>query len=164
MPIRVSSGRQLTNARVGELSVQTTSVRPISDVDWREYLDNCMDEFEESGAMAKAVLQYSLVTSPTARQRKELDAVQTRMGPFGTIRRVAIVTDSAMARGAMAVIVWLFRLEVPIKGFAGHEVDRALRWLAEVANFSHEEALGVLDESAQIVGYKPVAEPARKIL
>jgi hypothetical protein len=148
----------MTNARVGELSVQTTSARPIVDAEWDQYIENCKAEFAEEGGLPVAVLQYSLVVFPSATQRRELESAQAAFGSYEDIKRVAIITDSALARGAMAAILWLLRLKTQVRGFSRRDVRGALQWLAQVARFSEEEAWRVLNASVQEVGYPPLID------
>ena len=68
--------------------------------------------------------------TPTAAQRKQLaDFMKTHAKDMDAITGSAMVLDSALARGALTALNWLFRKPFPEKVFSS--ADPALEWLRE---------------------------------
>lgn len=70
---------------------------------------------------------------PSASQRRIVAGYREEMG-IAQVARIAILTESALARSAMLVLTWLARSRsVETKGFRPHDVRAALAWLEEAA-------------------------------
>ena len=70
---------------------------------------------------------------PSAAQRQIVAAYREDMG-IAHIPRIAILTDSTLARSAMLVLTWLARSRsVETRGFRPGEIATALAWLEQVA-------------------------------
>ena len=77
--------------------------------------------------------------TPTAAQRKQLEAEEARFA-FGNVERNAILSDSAVVRGAITAIQWLLRSKAQMKAFRVDHVTQALQWLHEREPFDLAEA------------------------
>jgi len=64
-------------------------------------------------------------------------------------RRVALVSDSALVRGAITAINWFTKKHVV--AFAPKDVSRALDWLAEDIRFDRKEADVTLGDIVEAV-------------
>jgi hypothetical protein len=78
--------------------------------------------------------------SPSAQQRSYLHDQRNRFGLSHPLRlqRIAIITDSALAVGAITAFGWLLsrHTKVRTKAYRPTQVESAIEWLAETSNFN----------------------------
>jgi len=112
-----SSDDTLTFEEVSGYFVVAQGQRPATATQWAELC----------GALARArqqvrgLLVYSAGGAPDVHQRSELARIHQR-SPF----RVAVLSDSAVVRGAITALRWL---DVEAKSFPPNDGDLALDWL-----------------------------------
>jgi hypothetical protein len=99
-----------------------------SDVAWKEFLEGSLAMEARMGGPALLVLSYLPDGVPTAAQRRA-SVEATRKSRLAD--RVAMLSDSAVTRGAFTAIQWMLGKQTGNRAFRPAEVDAALHWLAE---------------------------------
>lgn len=135
------------HARVGPLSVNVNVARAISDDHLREYVKATIGAAR--GNWARVSLAYFAHDIPSARQRQIIiDAMDQQGVPHS--ERVALLTDSALMRGALTAYSWLTASDTG--PFSVADRQKALVWLAQKAPFDVNEGLAALEECFRAVG------------
>jgi hypothetical protein len=142
----VIEGGVLAATRVGELQLVAQGQRAITDGEWRQNLD-FIAECHRLYGPAKAAVVWSPKHSPTAKQRKML--VEDYSEFLAQQKKLAVVTESIIARGAATAVGWLTTIKT--RGFAPRECEEVFRWLADVCRFDLEEARKGLQAALQAV-------------
>jgi hypothetical protein len=135
------------HARVGPLAVNVNVDRTITDTHIRDYMKVVIAAAR--GEWARVSLSYFAHDVPNARQRQIIvDELKRNGVPHP--ERTAILTDSALMRGALTAYSWLTGSDA--RSCAVADRRQALVWLAEKAPFDVDEALGALEECFRAVG------------
>jgi hypothetical protein len=113
--------------RVGTLLVIAVAAPSWSDDSWQEFLDGSLEMEARMGGPARLVLSYFLNGVPTASQR-HLSVQATKKSRLAD--RVALLSDSALTRGAFNAIQWVLGKETTSRAFGPTEVTVALEWLS----------------------------------
>jgi hypothetical protein len=141
----MDSGRQLFMGgrsyyrQIGDLAVNLCGAKTFSDDDWREYLYGGLEIARELGRGPSVSLITFLGDHPNAGQRR-LTAQFMAKERVRPIERVGILTDNELLRHAMTAFVWLVPT-LKYRAFRPGDVQGALAWLAEVAQFDERAAL-----------------------
>lgn len=138
------------HARVGPLAVNVNNSKTPTDKEVREYMQATIRAAR--GDFAQVSLSCFVHQVPNANQRKIIleEMEQNRLPPLA---RTALLTDSALMRGALTAYSWLTRSDSD--SFAISDRRRALVWLAERATFDVDEGLAALDGCFAAVGLHP---------
>jgi hypothetical protein len=114
--------------RQGTLLIIACAAKSWSDAAWTEFLEGTLALEAEMGGPALLVLTYFPDGNPTARQRRaSVDvAKKSRLAD-----RVALLSDSAIIRGAFTAIQWVLGKQTDQKAFRPSEVSEAIDWLAQ---------------------------------
>lgn len=123
-----------------DLAYQLTRLGPLGIVVWNgeppddaAFESHCIvaSEWVRDGGPFTVFLNVAGSFTPSASQRQIVAGHREEMG-LAAIHRIAILTDSALARGALMVLTWLARSKsIETRGFRPHEVVLALDWLEE---------------------------------
>ncbi len=133
--------------RCGDVDIAATGLEEISDEACDEIVDHTL-ELDAQRGLAKGGLQYTPERTPSPAQRRRIAARQQ----VGDYVRMAIVTESPVARGAITVLAWLFKSQAHTRAFAPSEARQALEWLNEAASFDLEQGLSMLKTVIANVG------------
>lgn len=126
----------------GDLVISLTQDGDVPEDTWTRYLDAC------SAPGVRAVLGCA-IGSPgvnAVQRRKSVDALKQK--------KVAGVTDSAIARGVITAVGWL---GMNIKGFSWKDIESALDYLNS-ESVSSAEALKLTDQLLRSSGLPPLEE------
>jgi hypothetical protein len=145
----VTSGKTFANARVDELIVSSAGAT-ITDREWREHCEQ-LRTLARLGTPARAMVIFGVGNGPDARQRQVLADDYKDVG----LLKVALLTDSTLARGALTAIGWL--MNAAPKAYGHSELDPALTWLATFAKFNAAQARSTLVEVIRLTGGDPSA-------
>lgn len=131
---------------VGDVLVVAHGRGSPSDERWKELVFAASKPLPDGGRSPKAwaaVLIYSLGGMPTVTQRSKLGSMVT---VTGAAPPVALVTESAVARGVLTAVRWIFPAMRAIHAYAPEHRASALRSLGLSAERRHEvdRALGEL--------------------
>lgn len=100
----------------------------ISGPEWDEYLDFCSARLQEGRPVA-LIHDHRKGGAPNALQRKKLqDLLDELHSAMSLLRASAIVSRSAIVRGALTALTWLRPLPYPVKVFS--TVEDARDWCA----------------------------------
>jgi hypothetical protein len=124
--------------REGTLLVIAVAAPSWSDASWKEFLDGSLEIEARMGGPARLVLSYFLDGVPTASQR-HLSVQTTKKSRLAD--RVALLSDSALTRGAFNAIQWVLGKQTNSQAFRPTEVRVALDWLSGAHPFDIPPAL-----------------------
>jgi hypothetical protein len=96
------------------------------DATWRAYVDACIELCRKLGPPEAALLVAPFV-APSAAQRHDLAQHDAETG-YGQLQRVALVSGSAMTRGAITAISWLLRQ--PLRTYSPQQLGQAWAYVA----------------------------------
>ncbi len=140
--VRVTKNGEFRTELVDDLLIVVSLGSNWSDGCWREQLQQSIDLAKTQG-MYSAVLTWSPIGQPTSRQRRLAKDMLAELD-LTKISRQALVTDSALVRGALTAISWLASLPYPIKPFKPSEVEHAIAWLCAVSSADPASVKAVL--------------------
>jgi hypothetical protein len=146
MEIALTKDQRIAFARFGDVTVTVYGPRPWPDETFREYL-KMTTQFP--GLHASLVLMTK--ATPTSKQREEAGAL---VGPEMRNHRIAILTDSTLARWAANAFAALQRGKdgtMTIRAFAPDATQDALLWSLE--RKAAPDARPLLKEMMAAVGY-----------
>ncbi len=128
----------LACARVGELWILASGSRPIRDEGWTEYLEAAAQSVESDGPFT-GLLIWTPIYGPSAPQRRQLTDDYGKRVRLDLQRRIVVISESTIARGAMTAISW-FTSGAKFECYAAKDRDRAITWLALDIPFDRKEA------------------------
>jgi len=134
---------------IDDLTVNVNGPEPFVDADWEAYA-LWTESLIKRGVPVKGALTFSPFQSPNAAQRDRLRR-SLQHGVQGS-PRVAVLSDSAMVRGAMTALSWFVK-SVHAKGFRPMESDEAMKWLAQYLKFDAAEVRDALKKGTTAVGF-----------
>lgn len=136
-----TTDRTIAAARTGQLWLSATGTRGITDAMWREYLALATTSVATHGPFVGLFLYYPTSAPSSAQRRMLAEEYGTRVG-LSAQKRVAVISDSAISRGAMTAISWLTSGSVALRAFppSNDEMSQALDWLGEVCDFDRQRA------------------------
>jgi hypothetical protein len=145
--------REVATGIVGELLITVLQREPWSDEAWREYCAALLARFDSVGSHPRGLLAYAPGANPTTKQRgmiKQMD----RLSFMAKAQRIAVLTDSAIGRGVVTTLSWIFNRDTSqTKAFKSAEIREALAWCNEKFTFERDAAFGVFAHLAAQVGY-----------
>jgi hypothetical protein len=124
------------------------SARAFDDAEWREHCEN-MRALNRQSTPCYSALILAIVAGPNSAQRQMLAEEYHDV----SIRRMALLTQSVVARGGLTAIGWL--LSVKVKAYAPREHQKALHWLRQEATFDETEAMAKVGEVIRLLGADP---------
>jgi hypothetical protein len=154
-----SSDSLLHWGREGSLFIVACALPTWSDEAWKQTLAGSLDLERHLGGPATRVLSYFPDGTPSAAQRRmSVEATQkSRLAD-----RVALLSDSALTRGAFTAIQWMLGQQTLHKAFTPRDVRPAIAWLAEGDAFDAEVGYQLAREiiTADVAAKRPrAAEP-----
>lgn len=138
------------HARVGPLAVNVNASKTLRDAEVREYMDAVVAAAK--GEYARVSLSYFVHQVPNASQRQIILAAMHEHA-LPPLERTAVLTDSALMRGALTAYSWFSRSDS--SPFAVADRQKALVWLAERAPFDVDEGMTALDGCFRALGIVP---------
>ena len=140
---------QMYSCVIDDLTVNVNGPDPFVDADWEAYV-LWTEDLISRGIPVKGALTFSPFQSPNAAQRERLRQ-SLQKGVQGA-PRVAVLSDSAMVRGAMTALSWFIK-SVHAKGYRPMESDLAMTWLAQQLEFDAAEVRAALKKGTTAVGF-----------
>ena len=125
--------------------------RSVSKAGWDAYVDFV----SPTPQRAFSVLTIAPFASPNATQRAEL--VKRASPMMRRAKRVAVCSESVMARAAITAMTWLTLHKVQTRAFSVRDLHAALDWLAQVETFARKEVEAAIFELFDAVGLDPAA-------
>jgi hypothetical protein len=128
-PYQTDPTRTVAYGNLDELMVYVWADRAVTDEVFRSYLTGYI-EFVESCGPITAQLTVSPSFAPSLRQRGILNENAEAIR-LGTVRAIALVSDSVVARGVLTSMAWAFPdKKRALKAFGMTELGLAGTWLA----------------------------------
>ena len=122
----------------GELIMVHYAADTISDDEFELYCDRLLTYIDADGPKPVALLFGDY--PPNANQRRLIKERMEKKAQMQA-KRVALVSESALVRGALTAIGWLLNNpDNSMRAFAGRDIDGALSWLAKEAIFDQAKA------------------------
>jgi hypothetical protein len=153
MTILKTSGSEIVMGEVGQLCIIVSGRKPYSDATWDEYCKLCK-ELDVIGRNLRVVLNYSPIVGPSANQRRKFTSELAEENKH--FKRVVLVSDSALVRGALTATTWLSNASLQMRAFSPKHTEEGFRWLAEVADFQLESARAQLQALVAVQGDDPM--------
>jgi hypothetical protein len=126
----VSPRKTMSFTIVDRVGITVCAPGVFADDEWDAYGDAAEQVIREGTGM-RTVLNLSPKHGPNAAQRRRL--VQRKGARFHEIVRIALISDSAMVRGAITAMQWLVGSPTQTKTYRPSEHLEAARWAAEGA-------------------------------
>jgi hypothetical protein len=163
MPILATKNNEFVINHDGDLMITVSPVEPWSDAIWREYLE-LIATYHERFGVQPGVLNFSPTQSPSATQRNILGTEFKDKTHVAELRRVVVLTDSALARGVLTALTWLLpnSRKMHQMAFKSTELDEALEWLAKDLTFDVARARALYREMLAVGGYDPETQERRR--
>jgi hypothetical protein len=128
-PFETDETRTVAYGNLDELMVYVWADHPVADDVYQDYLLGHIAYIEECGPIT-AQLIVSPSFAPNLRQRGMMKDNEEALR-FETVRAIALVTDSTVARGVLTAMAWTFpHKKRALKAFGMTELGPAGTWLA----------------------------------
>jgi hypothetical protein len=150
--MRMTLDGNMASARVGKLWLGAAGRHAIKDETWRQYLDHAAASTASDGPF-HGVLFWSPTHGPSASQRKVLRNEFARAIAVDAQRRVVLISESTLVRGAMTAISWFARTNAA--AFSPADIQCAFDWLAEDIPFDRTQAQRALVQIVDAVQVQP---------
>lgn len=139
--VELTKDKNIAIARTGELWLTAVGNERITDVSWQEYLEMAKASVAKHGPFTGLYLLYPK-NGPSTAQRSMLTADYGQAVRIDMQRRVALITSSAVTRGAITAIGWFTKGATSVRAFSPSAPDRnkALDWLGEEIRFDRGTA------------------------
>ncbi len=125
-------------SRVGDFTANVCIADHITLEGWQRYLDGTYALSTQAGSQPTVSVAWFTEQAPDANIRKaSADFIRARNIP--DFKRIALLTESSIARGAMTAFGWLMRKSL-LRPFKPSEYREAIDWLREGATFDVSEA------------------------
>jgi len=132
------------------LAMSLCVAKAIKDEEWDEYVITGYQLTKTYGAAPKVSMAMFTEGFPSAYQRGRLAAhLETQGVP--PLVRVAVLTDSALIRGAMTAFGWIMP-KTTLRAFDGKDVGGCLNWLLGGGTFDVVKAKTAWAEGRKLVG------------
>jgi stage II sporulation SpoAA-like protein len=147
--VRVTKNGNIHHLQFGTLGCTVLGPHQWDDAEWDEFLDSPDPETAKPAVATLTI--YVAPLTVNAYQRKKSAA----RADLTTIKHMAVLTDSAIARGVTTAFGWITQKFV-IKCYPLSELRAALRWLSECgAEFDagevEEQMTAIMRELAPVV-------------
>jgi hypothetical protein len=146
---RLFLGGEFYYRQLDDLALNLCVAAKIANEGWLEYLGVILSIAREFGHSPIVSIVEFRDAYPDAVQRR-LSAEFLERENVPSMKRIAMLTDSAALRGAMTAFTWVTRANM--RAFASTEVQGALDWLAEVATFDRGHARAIWKQAERRLG------------
>ena len=105
----------------------------LTKADWQAYMDQMALHTRPEGALTETAMIISHRSgSPTPTMRREVaEFMRDKKELLAHLKGHAMVTESALTRGSLIALNWIFKKPFPERVFS--EPTSALRWLSEIS-------------------------------
>ncbi len=125
----------------------------LSDEGWDEYVVAGYNITKKYGMPPKVSMAMFTEAFPSAYQRGRLASYLKKHG-VPPLQRVAVLTDSALIRGAMTAFGWIMP-RTTLRAFEVLDVTGCLEWLHGGGEFDRKRASLVWAEARRMLGLNP---------
>ena len=124
--------------------------KELTDEGWDEYVINGYHITKKYGMPPKVSMAMFTEGFPSAYQRGKL-ATHLQKNKVPALVRVAVLTDSALIRGAMTAFGWIMP-RTSMRAFEVLDVAGCLRWLQSGGTFDEKKVMTAWAEARRMLG------------
>jgi hypothetical protein len=148
--IQLHVGGQCYYRQIDSLAMSLCVAKTITDEQWEEYVESGYQLTKKYGSPPKVSMAAFMDAFPSAYQRARLAAHLKKHG-IAPLVRVAVLTDSALIRGAMTAFGWIMP-RTTLRAFEVLDVGGCLKWLKEGGPFDEVKVLTAWAEGRRMLG------------
>jgi len=139
--------------QIDSLAMSLCVAEVITNEHWDEYVMAGYQLARKMGQPPQVSMAAFTHGFPSAYQRGKL---ATHLKKFGVppLLRVAVLTDSALIRGAMTAFGWIMP-STTLRAFEVLDISGCLKWLQQAAPFDEVKAASAWAEGRRILGLEP---------
>ena len=135
--------------QIDDLAISLSVAKVIKDEDWDEYVITGYQLTKKHGGAPKVSMAMFTEGFPSAYQRGRL-ATHLKTQGLPPLVRVAVLTDSALIRGAMTAFGWIMP-KTTLRAFDANDVGGCLDWLLGGATFDVIKANAAWAEARKLL-------------
>lgn len=139
--------------QIDALAMSLCVAKELSDEGWDDYVMSGYQLTKKFGMPPKVSMAMFTEGFPSAYQRGRLASHLKKHG-VPPLVRVAVLTDSALIRGAMTAFGWIMP-RTSMRAFEVEDVSGCLQWLHDGGVFDHAKAMAAWAEGRRLVGLDP---------
>jgi hypothetical protein len=136
--------------QIDSLAMSLCVAKVITDEQWDEYIMAGYQLAQKHGLSPKVSMAAFTDAFPSAYQRGRLAAHLKKQG-VPPLERVAVLTDSALIRGAMTAFGWIMP-NTSLRAFEVLDTRGCLKWLHDQAPFDEVKAAIAWAEGRRMLG------------
>lgn len=136
--------------QIDSIGISVCIARKITDEEWQQYLLGGLRIAQALGAPPRVSLACFEGDIPDARQRRML-VEHLAEHRLPAMERAAMITDSALVRGALTAFGWLVP-KTTLRAFRPVDLGAALDWLSQGAQFDRDLAAEAWREGRRLLG------------
>jgi hypothetical protein len=153
-PIVSTRTREHCMRRIGDLSLIVCCSHEFGNDEWREFIDILIASSARMGAPVRGVL-YMPTHGPSSYQRALMSQAQDDINKGQTFKRLGLITNSTLARGAMTALSWAMKYtssQIQVGNTA--RTREATSWVCEGTRHDVARVTAALDELLVHAGYE----------
>jgi len=136
--------------QIDTLAMSLCVAKELTEEGWDEYVTAGYNLTKKHGMPPKVSMAMFTEGFPSAFQRSKL-AAHLKNHKVPPLVRVAVLTDSALIRGAMTAFGWIMP-NTTMRAFEVLDVGGCLKWLQQGGHFDHNKASAAWAEARRMVG------------
>ncbi len=136
--------------QIDSLAMSLCVAKKMTDEQWDEYVLGGYELTRKHGQFPKVSMAAFTNAFPSAFQRGRLAGHLKKHG-IPPLLRVAVLTDSALIRGAMTAFGWIMP-RTTMRAFEVLDIGGCLKWLHEGAVFDQVKAASAWAEARRMLG------------
>ena len=136
--------------QIDALAMSLCVAKDLTDQGWDEYIIAGYHITKKNGTPPKVSMAMFTEGFPSAHQRGKLAAHLKKHG-IPPLARVAVLTDSALIRGAMTAFGWIMP-RTAMRAFEVLDVGGCLKWLQQGGAFDQNKAAAAWAEARRMLG------------
>jgi hypothetical protein len=146
---RLYVGGECYYRQIDSLAMSLCVAKVMTDDQWDEYVLGGYEMTRKHGSFPKVSMAAFTDAFPSAYQRGRLAAHLKKHG-IPPMVRVAVLTDSALIRGAMTAFGWIMP-RTTMRAFEVLDISGCLNWLHEGAKFDQVKAANAWSEARRML-------------
>jgi hypothetical protein len=136
--------------QIDTLAMSLCVAKDLTDEGWDDYINAGYYLSKKNGVPPKVSMAMFTEAFPSAMQRGKL-AAHLKKNNVPKLVRVAVLTDSALIRGAMTAFGWIMP-NTSMRAFEVLDVGGCLKWLQLGAPFDQKRASAAWAEGRRMLG------------
>jgi hypothetical protein len=142
--------------QIDDITINLCVAHQITDEQWGEYLEGCYVITQKLKRPPNAGVMCCMNAFPNAKQRQMSDDFLKKYYKHRFLR-VAIITESAMIRGAMTAMRWVIPT-LTMRAFAPAAIRDGMQWVREVTEFDTSLAMNAWSDALTKLSAFPIRD------